>query len=209
MQVETIINKTKQIISEKLMPIINSIGEPLEGNIFMKHHTSKYTDVDFHINKVNNICIVAMDPNVENVLEIGFNAGFSTLLMLLSNENLKITCVDICSHQYTIPCYEILKTIFGDRIHLIPGDSMKTLPSLNDKYDLIHIDGCHEETVAESDILESYRLCKKSGGIMIMDDYNFPILKSLWDKYCDKWQLKKYDSPGLKSTTFHDICVVL
>jgi predicted O-methyltransferase YrrM len=150
---------------------------------------------------------MVLNQQIKNVLEIGFNAGFSTLLMLLSNPYVKLTCSDLCEHAYTIPCYLKLKEIFGDRIHLKPGDSTNTLPTLSDTYDLIHIDGGHDDVVATSDIINSYHL-SKNRTILIMDDYDFPNLHKLWDSYIAKYNLQKldiyvYDSPH------HDIKFVV
>ena len=150
-------------------------------------------------NKTKNISNLVLNANVKSVMEIGFNAGFSTLLMLLSNPYIKITCFDLCEHKYSLLCYEKLKETFGDRIHLISGDSTKTLPLISEKYDLIHIDGGHSTDIAESDINTSFRLSKK-GTILIMDDYYFGNLHELWDKYIDLYKLRSlhiytYNSP--------------
>jgi predicted O-methyltransferase YrrM len=199
------INKTKIYIDEFLLPIIYNCGELLEGNIFMLHHTTTYTDV--YLNKTKNICNLVLNKNIKKVVEIRFNSGFSTLLMLLTNPNMHITCFDLGEHAYTLPCYEKIKETFGDRIDIIIGDSTKTLQNVNDVYDLIHIDGGHSTEVAISDITNSYRISKK-GTILIMDDYDFPNLHELWDGYIDKYNLKPlninlYDSPH------HDIkCVI-
>lgn len=96
--------KAKNYINDNLMPIIHNCGELLEGNIFMRHNTNEYTDT--FLNKTKNICNLVLNPNIKNVMEIGFNSGFSTLLMLLSNSNINITCFDLGKHKYTIPCYE-------------------------------------------------------------------------------------------------------
>jgi len=191
------INKAKTYIDTYLLPIINNCGELLEGNIFMAHHTINYTDM--YLNKSKNISNMVLNKNIKNVMEIGFNSGFSTLLMLLTNPNICITCFDLGEHKYVIPCYEKLKETFGDRINIIIGDSTKTLQNVNDIYDLIHIDGGHTTEVANSDIINTYRLSKK-GTIIIMDDYDFPNLHNLWDSYIIKYNLKKlhinvYNSP--------------
>jgi predicted O-methyltransferase YrrM len=203
--IENNIQLAKSFIDEHLLPIIKDSGELLEGNIFMFHHTTNYTDR--FINKAKNISNMVLNQQIKNVLEIGFNAGFSTLLMLLSNPYVKLTCSDLCEHAYTIPCYLKLKEIFGDRIHLKPGDSTNTLPTLSDTYDLIHIDGGHDDVVATSDIINSYHL-SKNRTILIMDDYDFPNLHKLWDSYIAKYNLQKldiyvYDSPH------HDIKFVV
>jgi predicted O-methyltransferase YrrM len=191
------INKTKEYIDRNLLPIIYNCGELLEGNIFMMHHTTTYTDA--FLNKTKNISNLVLNKNIKNVMEIGFNSGFSALLMLISNPNMRISCFDLGEHRYTIPCYEKIKETFGDRINITIGDSTKTLQTVNYKYDLIHIDGGHITEVAVSDIINSYRLSKPRT-ILIMDNYDFPHLHNIWDNYIVKYNLKKlnikvYDSP--------------
>jgi len=191
------INKAKEYIDLHLLPIIHNCGELLEGNIFMLHHTTNYTYT--FLNKTKNISNMVLNKNIKNVMEIGFNSGFSTLLMLLTNPNICISCFDLGEHTYTMPCYEKLRETFGDRIKLTIGDSTKTLPNVNDKYDLIHIDGGHSTEVANSDIIHSYRL-STPGTILIMDDYDFSNLHNLWDSYIIKYNLKQlhinvYESP--------------
>jgi predicted O-methyltransferase YrrM len=184
------IEKAKEIINNYLLPIINNSGELLEGNIFMEHNTCIYTDI--FINKQKNISYVVLNKNIKNVMEIGFNSGFSTLLMLISNPNINITCYDIGEHKYTLLCYEKLKELFKNRINLIIGDSTKTLLLDNNKYDVIHIDGGHAIEVANSDIQNSYRLSKDKT-ILIMDDYDCYYLHNLWDIYVLKFKLKSFN----------------
>ena len=191
------INETKAYIDRNLLPIVRHCGEKHEGNIFMTHHTTSYTST--FINKAKNISNLVLNKNIKNVMEIGFNSGFSTLLMLVSNPNMCISCFDLGEHSYTKLCFDKLKETFGNRINIQLGDSIKTLQNVNDKYDLIHIDGGHSTEVATSDIINSHRLSKQ-GTILIMDDYDFPNLHTLWDSYIVKYDLKKlhiniYNSP--------------
>jgi predicted O-methyltransferase YrrM len=195
------INNAKLYINEYLLPIINKSGELLEGNIFMFHHTTNYTDI--FLNKSKNISNLVLNKNIKNVMEIGFNSGFSTLLMLVSNPTMHITCFDLGEHTYTMHCYEKLKETFGDRINIIIGDSTQTLQNISDVYDLIHIDGGHSTEVANSDIINSYRLSKQ-GTILIMDDYDFPNLRELWDSYIVKYNLKPLDI-NMYDSPHHDI----
>ena len=116
---------------------------------------------------------------------------------------MRITCVDLGKHSYTLPCYLNLKARFGNRIHFILGDSTKILPLLDECYDVIHIDGDHENAVAESDILYSYR-ASLPGTIFIMDDYNFDNLHGLWDKYVHIFRLQPLNI-HLYETPLHDL----
>ena len=199
------INKSKQIIDEELMPIIKSCGELLEGNIFMYHNTTTYTDL--FLNKTKNISNLVLNKNIKKVAEIGFNSGFSTLLMLLTNPNMSITCFDLGEHKYTLPCYEQLKKTFGDRINIVIGDSTKTLSEHSGVYDLIHIDGGHSTEVASKDIENSYRLSKQ-GTILIMDDYDFDNLHYLWDDYVSNYNLKPLQI-NMYTSRHHDIKYVV
>lgn len=195
------INKTKEYIDANLLPIIHECGELLEGNIFMLHHTTNYTDL--FLNKAKNISNLLLNKNIKNVMEIGFNSGFSALLMLISNPNISIFCFDLGEHKYTNPCYEKLKETFGSRINITYGDSTKTLENINDNYDLIHIDGGHSTEVAKCDIINSFRLSKK-GTILIMDDYDFPNLYNLWNTYISEYNLKELNI-NLYTSSFQDV----
>jgi len=195
------INKTKDYVNKYLLPIVKTSGELLEGNIFMLHETTDYTDV--FLNKTKNISNVLLNKNIKHVMEIGFNAGFSSLLMLLTNPSMYISCFDLGEHKYTLPCYEKLKETFGDRIKITIGDSMKTLQHIKEEYDLIHIDGGHSTEVATSDIKNAYRL-SKNGTILIMDDYDFTNLHHLWDSYIEKHNLKPLTT-SLYNSPHHDI----
>jgi predicted O-methyltransferase YrrM len=199
------IDKTKLYINTNLLPIIYNCNELLEGNIFMLHHTTEYTNV--FLNKAKNISNLVLNKNIKNVMEIGFNSGFSTLLMLLTNPNIHITCLDLGEHKYTIPCYEKLKETFGERINIIIGDSTKTLQNINNVYDLIHIDGGHSTYVADCDIINSYKLSKQ-GTILIMDDYDFDNLHTLWDDYINKYDLKMLNI-NVYNSPHHDIRYVI
>lgn len=163
----------------------------------MQHNTTNFSDV--FLNKAKNISNLVLNKNIKNVMEIGFNGGFSTLLMLVSNPYMHITCFDLGEHTYTRPCYKKMKETFGDRIDIIFGDSTKTLKEITNNYDLIHIDGGHSTEVATCDIMNSIRLSKQ-GTILIMDDYDFGNLHALWDDYIIKYNLNNldinvYDSP--------------
>jgi predicted O-methyltransferase YrrM len=210
-EINICIEKTKYYITNKLMPIIYQCGESIEGNIFMEHNTNRFSDI--FILKVKNICNLLLNKNIKNVCEIGFNAGFSTLLMLICNPNITVKCFDLGIHSYTMPCFQMMTETFGeDRLNIVIGDSTKTLPIYTEKYynnnepntnterfDLIHIDGGHTTEIATSDIEHSLKM-SRYGTILIMDDYDFPCLTEVWDNYirnhnfCEL-NISYYDSP--------------
>ena len=57
---------------------------------------------------------------------------------------------------------DLLK-LFPGRLRMIPGDSTTTVPNYckknpNVKFDLIHIDGCHDTKIANLDFYNSLKL---------------------------------------------------
>jgi hypothetical protein len=82
--------------------------------------------------------------NVKNVLEIGTYMGHSLLIMLLSNPELKITCVDI-NDNFTLHAVTVLNNYFNNAITFIHSDSLIALKNMNEKFDFFHIDGSHAE----------------------------------------------------------------
>lgn len=185
--------EAKKIINERLLPIIQGVGEPLEGNIFMLHREMTYTDI-YKEKRQNIVSLFSLKTkSCSKALEIGFNAGFSALLMLLSNPNMTLICADLCEHRYTVPCFQVLKEIFGCRIELIQGSSIDTLSTLFETFDIIHIDGGHMDLVVKNDCDHAIRLSTK-GSVLIMDDYEFPNIQCIWDDYCCNYNLLKPSS---------------
>lgn len=215
MSFEEIVKKTKDYIDTKLMPVIKKHGNWLCGNLFTEHSHTTYADK--YIDKQRNIVYILNTLNAISVattaaipiMEIGFNSGFSALLMLFSNENIHLTCVDIAEHPYALECMKIMKSDFPDRIEFHIGDSREILPKLiqnNKHYDLIHIDGNHLTDIAEIDIINSYCLSNE-GGIIIMDDYDCRQhphnIHGFWDGYSAKYNLQEFVVPH--PTCYHSV----
>lgn len=188
MNAQFILESWKGFIITNMMPKIKERGEILEGNIFSLNTYTEYNDV--FLSKQMNIILTSQQlaPG-SKVLEIGFNSGFSALLMLMSNPSIEVTCVDIACHGYTVPCFHILQQYFGNRIHLFIGDSREVVPKIVSKFDMIHIDGAHFYDVAEADIQNSIEHCN-NGGILIFDDIDFETLGNLWASYVTKYNMR-------------------
>jgi hypothetical protein len=154
--------------------IIRSFDYPLEGNCFYMHGT--LTRSDELIPKQQNLSLVAKHGT--NILEIGFNAGHSALLFLMSNPKCNITVFDIAHHPYTKPCYEYLDSCFPNRLKAHWGNSRDTLPRFiadnNGEVlmDLIHVDGSHQEDDVIHDV-NACRLLRHANTWVIFDDYDF------------------------------------
>lgn len=71
---------------------------------------------------------------------------------------------------------------YGPRCEIIRECSRKFLPTFEERFDLIHIDGDHSEEGAYQDII----MCKdllKEGGVIIMDDTNLKDIKKAINRF--------------------------
>jgi predicted O-methyltransferase YrrM len=112
---------------------------------------------------------------VQKILEVGFNAGHSSVLFLSSRPDIRVLSFDIGKHGYVKNAKDFVDMHFPKRHKLILGDSTKTIPAYarthNNKYDLIFIDGGHSFNVALSDIINLEKLSHEKT-IVIIDDIN-------------------------------------
>ena len=105
-----------------------------------------------------------------HILEVGVYVGHSLLILLASNPNLKITCIDIDS-RYSPKVVDYLNSQFNNRVTFILGDAieiMKTLPE--NTYDAVHIDADHNIPAVTAQFNEARRLAK-NGAFFVFDDY--------------------------------------
>jgi hypothetical protein len=176
-----------------LIEIVNRIGVPMEGSLFFGDQV-----MNINIDQIKDRSYIKatelseFSKNKTDLLEVGFNSGFSALVFLMSSDILKVTSVDLCGYQYTMPCYEYLKTCFGDRIDLIKGQSEEVLPNLlvtNNNFDSYFIDGGHSDIVTNLDFQNILTNCM-TGVEICADDYNFPVIKNITQKYIDMGSLE-------------------
>ena len=85
------------------------------------------------------------DPQVKNILEIGFGAGYLSELLLEANSEIKIVSFDRGDKPYTQKAKEYIDTTFPGRHTLILGNTVDKLAEfIRDncgvKFDLIYYD---------------------------------------------------------------------
>ena len=182
-------NDEKKMYLEDLKNIIMESNVPLEGNCFYYHETL----IEFPelYSKQLNLFWCGKQA-VENICEIGFNAGHSAMLMLLgrSNTPMHFTIFDIGHHSYTKPSLEYIKSKFSHvNFEYIEGDSTITMPEwINNnsekmyKYDVVHVDGGHFEHCISNDMINA-NLLVKINGIVIVDDTNLDIINNYVNLY--------------------------
>ena len=198
------IKEQNKVHFDNIKNIVSKYTNNPEGNCFWYHGT--FDEDEQFCTKQFNIYYLGSISN--DIMEIGFNAGHSCLLMLLSNPNSKITIFDICMHAYTLPCFDYINEQFPNRIEIIKGNSLETVPEYKDKkFDLLHIDGFHEPRHARQDIVNSRKISKPNG-IVILDDDNLPYLYDLHRELIDYDIVEIFDDPNLVETKIytHLVC---
>jgi len=168
-----------QPIFEKLKQIVVDSGEQPEGSVVYEHQSFNQHSHAWAI----HINLMTLAQQCSRILEIGFNMGHSSTIMLMANPECSLVGIDICEHKYTIPCFEYLSTIFPGRLTLKKGRSHDCLSTYSGPLvDMLHIDGCHEYNVANVDYFLGREKVKKDG-IIVFDDTWMEHLQKLWNGY--------------------------
>jgi hypothetical protein len=195
-----ILNKFSEI-HLNLLKIVKDSNEINEGDLAFLHknfqgdnvfHWYKYEDLILESNIQKQKNLAKLIDTKRKALEIGFNAGHSTAIMLNYEPNVHVTVIDICEHKYTKPCYEYLNKVYPNRITFIEGNSTIKIKNLKHEYDFIHIDGCHDPIIAKQDIENSNKILEKDG-IILLDDTQDEKLEKLGDEL-----LSNYINLGLE-----------
>lgn len=141
-----------------------------------------YEKQEFLFNSVKNV------KNVKNVLEIGTYMGHSLLIMLLSNPELQITCIDI-NDEYTHPAVNVLNKYFNNAINFIHSDSLSALKKIEQKFDLFHIDGHHDNDYISNEFNLIQKLNNRPDNVLrvIFDDQD--CLRNLQNDICVKYNV--------------------
>jgi len=183
-------NDKMQVYLEGLKNIVlNNNNGYLEGNCFY-HHTTLIEYPELYTKQLN--LFWCGKQAVTNICEIGFNAGHSTMLMLLGRDKspLNFTIFDIGHHRYTKPSIEYIQSQFSNvNFEYVEGDSTIVMPEwinnhkeLIGKYDVVHVDGGHSEHCISNDMKNTDMLVKING-IVIVDDTNSPEINKYVDVY--------------------------
>lgn len=110
------------------------------------------------------------------ILEIGSYEGRSCVWLcenILLHPDSKIECIDIFNNEEVFNNFKHNVSFFKDKVtyYQSPSSKLLKLKSIMDqRYDLIYVDGDHRACAALEDAVLSFPLLKR-GGIMIFDDY--------------------------------------
>ncbi len=138
-------------------------------------HLDKFHTTEGHWHDRNVFRPIIQDiyaqHNIQSILEIGFNIGYSASMWLEFDvdKTSNLTSVDIGIHENTVPAAAAVKNLHKDRFSFILSDSKKVKDKLKGQlFDLAFIDGDHSKTGVASDI----RLCiDLKIPLLLFDDY--------------------------------------
>ncbi len=106
--------------------------------------------------------------NTINVLEIGTAIGYSAIMMALTNDRVKVTSIERDEERYLEAVKNVKRLGLEDRITLIFKDALEV--NLNDKYDLIFLDGAKGQNI---NFFEHFEKNLSENGFIITDNINF------------------------------------
>ena len=106
--------------------------------------------------------------NVKTILEIGAAIGYSSIMMALTNDNIKITTVERDEKRYLEAVKNIKKFNLEDRITLLYKDAFDV--NLTEKFDLIFIDAAKAQNTR---FFEKFEVNLDKNGTIITDNMNF------------------------------------
>lgn len=120
------------------------------------------------------------DKKVNNLLEIGTAVGYSAICFSeFLSENGKIDTIERDTERIKKAKINIKRAEVEDKINILEGDAVETLPTLNNKYDVVFIDAAKGKYTFF--LNEALRLIKPNGIIFadnilykgyVMSDYN-------------------------------------
>ena len=127
----------------------------------------------FQIEKATKLLInLCKRHNPKRIMEIGFNAGHSSLIFL-ANTKASVLSFDIGTHAYTDFGVDYISKKYGDRFKYIKGNSMETLGKYikeeGGQFDIILVDGGHDYETVYRDLMNCQKL-SGSDTLIILND---------------------------------------
>jgi len=157
-----------------LLTIVLQEGDgSFTGNLFYENldQAKKVAPTESLKWKRENLAILANKASC--CLEIGFAAGHSALLMLLSNKSLRLTILDPCEYKHSKACFNYLDSQFPGRLSFIEGRSPGALKKLDrGTFDLVHLDGGKHFTIKQD--LDVLRDLVTAQHVLCIDDTQNP-----------------------------------
>ena len=117
---------------------------------------------------INFLCNLIKKNNIKNILEIGTAIGYSSIMMSLVDDDIRITTIERDESRYLEAIKNIKKCNKEKQITLILGDALET--TIEGEYDLIFIDAAKGQYIK---FFEKYSKNLSKNGIIVSDNMSF------------------------------------
>ena len=114
------------------------------------------------------LCNYIKENNIKSILEVGSAIGYSSIMMALVDENIKITTIEKNKERYDIAVSNINKFNLNDRITILNEDALNS--NIVDKFDLIFIDASKGNNI---NFFNKYKYNLNKKGVIITDNLSF------------------------------------
>ena len=202
--IQAIIEKWKEVVEKELIPLVSKTGthDHIHRNVYSNSNSVDY-NIEFYESQFN-LCYLSHSYDNCNILQIGFNYGFSALLILLANPTIEITCIDNNTSDHDDVCFEYIQRLFKDRIKLVKARHENVLSRLlntNTQYDMIHI-----QTLQDINQILNYstQLCRNKGAL-IMENVDHPEVNDVWLQFVRNTGLLEYNCPYLCPSRYQSV----
>lgn len=132
----------------------------------------------------------ASQPDITNIMEIGFNCGHSAEVFLKAKPENNVHSFSIIRNNLRFG-KRYLDYNYPDRLKIVIGESEWSIPNYikrnpDKKFDLIFIDGAHWEPIPKLDLENCKKLAHENTIVLFDDTCYSDTLKKYWNEYPTK-----------------------
>lgn len=120
---------------------------------------------------ITYLCNYIKDNNIKSILEIGSAIGYSSIMMALVDNDIKITTIEKDTDRYNMAIDNINKFNLSSRITILNEDALES--NINGTFDLIFIDASKGNNI---NFFNKYKSNLNKSGVIVTDNLSFHSL---------------------------------
>lgn len=117
---------------------------------------------------ITYLCNYIKDNNIKSILEIGSAIGYSSIMMALVDNDIKITTIEKDTNRYNIAIDNINKFNLSSGITILNEDALES--NINGTFDLIFIDASKGNNI---NFFNKYKSNLNKSGVIVTDNLSF------------------------------------
>lgn len=117
---------------------------------------------------ITYLCNYIKDNNIKSILEIGSAIGYSSIMMALVDNDIKITTIEKDANRYNMAIDNINKFNLSSRITILNEDALES--NINGTFDLIFIDASKGNNI---NFFNKYKSNLNKSGVIVTDNLSF------------------------------------